>query len=243
MKNLNFLMLIIMMPTFILAQESGTFTDSRDNQTYKWVKIGTQVWMAENLKATKYRDGTVLPNVTDKDSWADLGSDDIAWCYYDNDSKNVQKYGVLYTWAAATLEQSSKSNPSGIKGVCPDGWHLPSNAEWEEMAEFINKDKGVYSKSGNDWKNVGGHLKAANCWNNDGNGTDDYGFLGLPGGNRDGYGYFNYLGEYGYWWSTTEEDKYSAWYRSLYYDDSNLATRNHGKEKGRSVRCVKDSVY
>jgi uncharacterized protein (TIGR02145 family) len=125
MKKLSILLIIgIVVPTMLLIgckkdeesdETTGEFTDSRDGQVYKWVKIGNQVWMAENL------------NYETPNSW-----------WYDNNSANGDIYGRLYTWAAAMNgESSSNSVPSGVQGVCPDGWHLPSDAEWTVLTDYL----------------------------------------------------------------------------------------------------------
>ncbi|MFC2138470.1 FISUMP domain-containing protein [Bacteroidota bacterium] len=221
-----------------------TFTDARDGNTYKWVQIGEQIWMAENL--------AYLPsvyNVTD-------GSEDNAtgeyYYVYGYDGTNVisakatgnyQTYGVLYNWNAAMNRASASSaNPSGVRGVCPSGWHLPSDDEWEELAQFISDDLGPYSKNNDDWLNVGGHLKTTSGWNNNGNGTDDYGFSGLPGGIRLDDGSFQYIGYDGFWYNASEDDADYAWDRYLDLNYSNLYRNRSKKVDGRSVRCIKNDA-
>ena len=134
------------------AQEKGTFTDSRDGKTYKIVKIGEQVWMAQNL-------------------------DYVSGSCYDNKSENCEKYGRLYDWVTAmTLPESCNEeceieikNPH--QGICPSGWHLPNSKEWQILIDFAGGDKVAGKK-----------LKAKEGWSNKGNGTDDYGFSALPSG-------------------------------------------------------------
>jgi uncharacterized protein (TIGR02145 family) len=229
-------------PTVALNDTAGTFTDSRDGNEYNWVKIGDQVWMAENLRATHYADGTPIPKVTGDTEWDNLGPSDTAYCWYNNDSaSNAETYGALYTWAAAMNgAASSNSNPSGVQGVCPDGWHLPSDDEWEELAEFISNDNGGYTKDGDHWNNVGGHLKATSGWVTGNNGTDDYGFSGLPGGFRRSDGAFYYIGSDGYWWSATEYATNYVWLRYLFCDYEYFLRYDYLKEDGFSVRCLRD---
>ncbi len=183
---------------FKVAEEpnKGTFTDTRDNQTYKWVKIGKQVWMAENLnyKTTK------------------------SYCY-DNNESNCQKYGRLYTWKVA-------------KNACPDGWHLPSDAEWTELTNYLTND----GYSGTE----GTVLKSTSGWYKDGNGTNSYGFLALPVGFRLNNGTFYHLSNYANFWSTTDYDASTAWNRYLYYDYSDVYRDNDYKDYGFSVRCLQD---
>nr|MDA3821321.1 FISUMP domain-containing protein [Bacteroidales bacterium] len=108
--------------------ETGTVTDY-DNNTYNTVKIGNQWWMAENLKTTHYANGTEIQLIENTSTWAALGFEVKAMCYYDNSSTNANTYGALYNWAAAMNgANSSYSNPSLVQGVCPAGWHLPSDA-------------------------------------------------------------------------------------------------------------------
>ncbi len=195
------------------SENSGTFTDSRDGNTYKWVEIGDQVWMAENLAY-------------------DAGGD--CWAY-DNDESNVATYGRLYTWEVA-LE------------ACPSGWHLPSDGEWEQLAQYVSDQKGPYSKSDDEWSSewhdVDKHLKTTSGWNSNGNGTDDFGFAALPGGYRRGSLNFNNIGDLGIWWSSTEYNIDSAWDRFLSDNNSTFGSfyyRGDGnKYLGLSVRCVRD---
>ncbi len=172
---------------------TGSFTDSRDRKTYKYVTIGKQVWMAENL-AYKPSSGSY---------WA-----------YDNNSSNVAKYGYLYDWQTA-------------KNVCPTGWHLPSDAEWTQFTDFVGSNPGT-------------KLKAKSGWSSNGNGTDDYGFSALPGGHRYSYGTFISIGDNGYWWSSTELNASSAWYRAMFYSSSFVSRLGSNKSWGFSVRCVRD---
>jgi uncharacterized protein (TIGR02145 family) len=198
---------------FITVRETGSFTDTRDGQVYEWVKIGDQVWMAENLNY-------------DQDSY---GND---WCY-DNNSLNCDTYGRLYDWNAVMQgESSSNSNPSGVQGVCPDGWHVPSVDEWTELENYVSND----GHSGS----VGTALKSTSGWNDNGNGTDDYGFSGLPGGYRDYNGNFDDVGGSGFWWSAADISASSAWSRFLLYFKEYFGWDNCSKDYGFSVRCLRD---
>jgi len=208
MKNRLLILLLVtivigMCSTAILAQKKqGTFTDKRDGHTYKWVRIGNQAWMAENLN---YK--------TNSDSWC-----------YDNDTSNCQKYGRLYTWEMA-------------KEVCPAGWHLPGDNEWEELAQFISNDKGPYTKDKYGWEDVGKHLKAKRGWEDGGNGTDAYRFSALPGGYP---GDYTPIGHYGYFWSSIGYDNEHAWGRALDCNTSRFHRHRYDKGYGFSVRCVRD---
>ena len=212
---------------------TGTFTDARDGNQYNWVKIGDQIWMAENL--------AYLPSVN---MVAD-GSEDAAGSYYYvygyngtnvADAKataNYTTYGVLYNWTAAMDgEASSTTNPSGIQGVCPTGWHLPSDAEWTELTDYL----GGTSVAGGKLKETG-----TTHWTSPNTGaTNETGFTALPGGNRDTDGPFYYVGNYGGWWSATGYDAIIAWYRVMDYFSSNVNKYDYNKELGLSVRCVRD---
>ena len=194
----------------------GTFTDTRDGDTYKWVRIGEQVWMVDNLR---YAQGKYIISKSEWDNLED-NNYDAAYCWYDNNTSNKQKYGALYTYAAA-------------KKACPTGWHLPSDNEWTKLENYIRND----GYSGNE----GTALKATNDWNNNGNGTDNYGFTAFPGGYRNDYGSFYDIGTYGYWWSATERGRDYAYTRLLYYNYGEVSRNYRGKSYGFSVRCLRDN--
>jgi len=176
------------------AQSSGNmFTDSRDSKPYKKVTIGTQTWMAENLNYD-------VPNVTS----------DVC---YNNSPDSCVKYGRLYDWGTAMgLEGSYYGTVWGgsdvnHQGVCPAGWHLPSNAEWDVLMTAVGGSSTAARKlkSQSGWYNCGpaGSGNSYVC-------EDAYGFSALPGGNGDSDGYFGSAGNYGYWWSATEYYAYYA---------------------------------
>ena len=215
------------------SSNNEAFTDPRDGNVYKIITIGDQVWMAENL--------AYLPSVN---MVAD-GSEDAAGSYYyvyGYDGTNVADakatdnyatYGVLYNWTAAMDgEASSTTNPSGIQGVCPAGWHLPSDAEWKELTNYLGGTSvaaGKLKETGTshwEWKNTGA--------------TNETGFTALPGGYRDGDGTFYGVGYYGHWWSATEYDASFAWYRPMRFSNSAVDRLYFNKEVGFSVRCVRD---
>jgi uncharacterized protein (TIGR02145 family) len=184
------------------SPELGTFADPRDGRAYRTVKIGKQVWLAENL-AFDYAGSKA----------------------YGNDLANLPKYGRLYDWETA-------------RKAVPPGWHLPSNAEWDELVRFADGSKGTESPY--DSKTAGKLLKAASGWNEGGNGTDDYGFSALPGGLGDSFGLFLYVGSSGYWWSASEDDSRYAYIRLMDYDFE-YARYNYGNKSGLcSVRCLQD---
>jgi len=207
------------------------FTDTRDNNHYNVVKIGNQLWMAENLK--------YLPSVVGPGT----GSQTTPYYYvygYNGTTvaeakatANYTTYGVLYNWSAAMNgAASSTTNPSGIQGVCPTGWHLPSDAEWTELTDYL----GGTTIAGGKLKETGTtHWASPNT-----GATNETGFTALPGGNRNYDGSFNYIGSYGYWWSATENLATDAWNRYMGNYHSSVSRGNVPKELGFSVRCVRD---
>ena len=223
-----------------------------DGNHYDAVLIGNQIWMAENLKVTHYPDGTAIPNVTDNTAWGNLADDNTAdaYCYYNNNAGGeADTYGALYTWAAAMGDNavSSATNPSGVQGVCPDGWHLPSDAEWKDLEMYLGMSQTDADNTG--WRGTDecGKLKETGTthWNSPNTGaTNESGFSALPGGFR--YyidGAFYYVGYYGYWWSATEFSSSDAWLRSLKYLNAEAYRSNSTKSSGFSVRCIKDQIY
>ncbi len=217
----------------------NTFTDSRDGKVYKTVTIGEQVWMAENL--------AYLPSVSLPSSGS-FGSHYYYVYGYNGTSyieakttTNYQTYGVLYNWPAALT-------------ACPEGWHLPSEAEWTQLENYLANNGHNYdgSISGVDVRDkIAKSTASATGWNDSDEegapGNTDYpeymnksGFSALPGGFRDGSGDFGYLGSNGVWWSSTESDTFNAWARSLYYMASSVNRGYDGWGNGFSVRCVRD---
>jgi uncharacterized protein (TIGR02145 family) len=207
-----------------ISGETGTITDY-DGNTYNWVGIGKQAWMAKNLKAAHYPDGTAIPLITDNTAWGNLGDNntDDAYCYYNNNaSGEAATYGALYTYAAA-------------KDACPTGWHLPNITEWETLINFIRND----GHNGTE----GTALKATSGWKGDGNGTDNYGFSALPGGFRvSSSGTFTFFmgGDDGNWWSFTEHSSSVAYFQNLHYKNADNGRSGDPKSVGFSVRCIRD---
>ena len=205
--------------------EFSKCTDGDDNN-YTIVNIGNQVWMAENLKTTKYADATAIPTVTDDnlsgttdDEWVALANNDDAFCYYNNESDSP--YGVLYTFEAAL-------------NACPTGWHLASDAEWTALENYI-------ADQGHDGAE-GAVLKTINGWDFDSNGTNLYGFSVLPCGVRSTG--FHEAGNGSYLWSSTTYNSFLAYYRYLGSISSpynfEMLRDIHTKSYGFSCRCIKD---
>jgi uncharacterized protein (TIGR02145 family) len=233
-------------------ESSDTVTDY-DGNIYKTVTIGSQVWMAENLKTTHYADGSAIPEVVTSLSWENLKETSKAYCWYDNDVANKADYGALYTWAAAMNgANSSKKNPSGIQGVCPTGWHLPSKAEWAQMEKYLIDNGYNFDGRKGDGDRIAKSLASKSGWEKSSVtgavGNTDYptyrnksGFTALPGGQRILYE-FNNAGTICCWWQATEDESDSK-EASTYWIFSNAveAGNSYGyKIYGFSVRCVKD---
>lgn len=203
---------------------SSTVSDAEGN-SYNITGIGTQIWMAENLKTTKYNDGTSIPLVTDDAAWETISTP--GYCWYNNDAANAI-YGALYNWYTV----NSASN--GVKNMCPTGWHVPSDAEWTTLTTYLGGDSVV-----------GGKLKEAGTthWetpNTDAN--NETGFTALPGGIRNYYSIpsFSSLGVLGSWWSSTQSIPTDAFYWFVTYDFSRVYSDDRGKREGHSVRCLRD---
>ena len=203
-------------------------TDGRDKQVYKTVEIGDQVWMAENLN---------------------YNGSAKSYCYGDV-SSNCDTYGRLYTWEVAMdnadCAQGYTCNASldpeiPVRGVCPEGWHLPSHHEFEELINYIDPDFEIGHLEGASSSTAGKYLKSQTGWNNDGNGTDAYGFSALPAGVK--YydaGSFNNKGISTVFWSSGESGSDGAFYLSLNNENEEVSLTGHDKFNARSVRCIKD---
>ena len=216
--------------------DSGYVTDSRDGRRYKWVKIGTQTWMAENLDF-----GTRINESESRDQSTATAMNAQKYCY-DDDTVKCAIYGGLYQWhTALALAQScdTSSCASQIsslhRGICLEGWHIPSQSEWETFRRYVD------AANGGETNDEGKSLKGKSGWLYGGAGTDNYGWNGLPGGNRGG-GYTN-GGEMGFWWVAAESkaNAYEAVNRKLSFDSDQLEEEyDYGKREARSIRCVKD---
>jgi uncharacterized protein (TIGR02145 family) len=200
----------------------GTILDY-DNNVYETVKIGNQSWMAKNLKATHYLNGDVISTTTS--STLDISAENspkYQWSYGGDDA-NISIYGKLYTYY--TITDSRK--------VCPQSWHVPTDAEWMTLESTL----GGYSIAGSQLKESGNSHWIA-PYNLDA--TNITCFSALPGGYRNQTGGFSYIGNYGYWWSSTEGDLLNAWARSIFVQSGQVTKMNFIKKNGASVRCVKD---
>ena len=193
--------------------DEGTFVDPRDGQEYSWVKTGNQRWMVENLNY-----------YTPGGSW-----------YYNNDSlEYAASYGRLYVWPVAMDgAESSNANPSGVQGVCPPGWHIPSDAEWNQLIDFLDSETpaNLLKEEGTT------HWQSTNE-----NVTNETGFTARPGGRRQANGSFASVGSFGLWWSSKErlDSPDDAWTRYMLHNSANVTRFSGAKNVAVSVRCIKD---
>ena len=209
-----------------------TVTDI-DGNVYKTVKIGAQVWMAENLKVTRYRNGDPIIDGTDLTDYSLESEPKYRFAYNDNENI-VATSGRLYTWYVI-------NDP---RNICPEGWHIPSDEEFNELEVFLGMSEADTRLVCSLENNISGKLKEAgtNHWKAPNTGsTNETGFTALPGGYRRRYAQeFNFLGEYACFWTSTERNEIKAWYRHLYSDSAGICRTNNLKNYGFSVRCVKD---
>ena len=209
----------------------GTVTDI-DGNTYQTIQIGAQVWMAENLKVTHYRDGTAIPTGHSNSDWSNLTTG--AYAVYDDNETNADTYGYLYNWYAV----------DDSRNIAPAGWHVPTDDEWKTLEMYLGMSQNEADDTGWRGTDEGGKLKEAGTehWNSQNTGaTNESGFTALPGGYLS-YGNGNYvsMGNNGYFWSSAESGSDYAWYRILYYGNSAVDRFSFNKQNGFSVRCVRD---
>lgn len=235
----------------------GTFTDSRDNKSYEYVTIGTQVWMAENLAYLPQVDAAADGSEDDgRESesfyyvydFQPTGDDEPSQVTKAQATANYQTYGVLYNWNAAmgrvasssttflydwvvaiTGTDSDTATPSDFQGVCPSGWHLPTDAEWTTLSKYVGNNNGT--------EEIAVSLKSSSGWENNTNGSNQFGISTLPSGYRFSVPEFDSLGTQGFWWSATLENDSSAWIRDL-NDTSNFDKSFKHRDYGLSVRCI-----
>lgn len=217
----------------------GTMMD-QDGNIYKTVKIGNQEWMAENLRTTHYADGTEIP----------VGNYATSFTkpyYYDSGNYNIplEERGYLYNWPAVMHdENSSKANPSRVQGICPNGWHVPSNAEWNQLVRYVRRNN-CY-ECGNTHSPIAKALASTTGWDSCGiencaignnlRANNATGFSAFPAGNT----VYTFRGDWTFFWSSTEESDYNAWARSLSCYNVNMCRSYEYKREGNSVRCVRD---
>ena len=219
MKQTNKVLIAILVFALIFSfgiNKSISQVTDKDGNVYKTVTIGTQEWTTENLNVEHYRNGDPILQVQDPTEWSKLTTG--AWCYYENNSENGKTYGKLYNWKAV-------NDP---RGLAPEGWHIPSDAEWTKLTDYLGGEKVVGDK-----------LKATTLWDSPNTGaTNSSGFTALPGGIRGGN--FDGFGKIGCFWSLSDYDYISAWGRGLEYGYSGVIRISLYKLNGVSCRCVKN---
>ena len=216
MKKVSLILSTVVMTAMVLIP---CVTVAQDEVT-----IGKQVWMVENLNVDKFRNGDPIPQAKTDEEWKKSGENkQPAWCYHENDPVNGEKYGKLYNWYAV----------NDSRGLVPDGYHIPSDAEWTELEDFLGGESvaGTKMKSTDFWADYLGES---------GNGTNEIGFSGLPAGFRTYFGSFSSIGYSGRWWSSTEGGKYGPWTRVLGYGSGEVYRKSQLKGEGFSVRCLRD---
>jgi uncharacterized protein (TIGR02145 family) len=219
--------------------ETGTVTDA-DGNVYQTVKIGNQEWMAENLRTTKYNDGSPIPNLISDTAWDSCQYTQTgAYCYYNNttDSDSIEKFGALYNWYALNTGK-----------LAPAGWHVSTEAEWTMLADWLIANGYTYdgTTTGND---IAKSMAAKTDWaasevegaiGNDLSTNNRSGFSALPGGYRNYDSKFYSQGYVGFWWTAPEYDASNAWTPYLHHAIENLRRYYFGKSAGCSVRLLRD---
>lgn len=224
MKIASLILSAVLMTAIMVSFSDGVgFEESsgtNNSKPSKEVTIGKQVWMTQNLNVDKFRNGEPIPQAKSDEEWEKAGANNQpAWCYYDNNPANGEKYGKLYNWYAVT-------DP---RGLTPKGWHIPSDKEWTALTDFLGGEKVAGTK-----------MKSTSGWAENGNGTNENGFSGLPGGCRFNDATFVYIGNNGCWWSSTEGSTYNAWSRGLRNSKGDAFRDFDSKSYGFSVRCLRD---
>jgi uncharacterized protein (TIGR02145 family) len=221
---------------FLLPASSQKRVKDIDGNVYRTVKIGNQIWIAENLKTIHYSDGRYIHNVADSADWNSLNTG--AYCFYANDSiSNRDINGALYNWYAVQVGK-----------LCPAGWHVPSHKEWDDYANYLKNNGFGYLENRDE---IGKSIATKINWvywqkpgtpgNNQGI-NNSSGFSACPSGYRYNYGKFNDMNLYGTWWSSTESEysKLNAWSRGVYYKEGTINRSTNNKNCGFSIRCLKD---
>jgi len=220
-------------------------TDIEGNE-YTTIIIGEQEWMAENLKTTKFSNGTDISYPgSDTNAWEN--NTNSAYASYDNDNINKETYGALYNWHAV----------NDNNGLCPEGWMVPSDNDWTELTNYMMAEHGipnsdVVNGAGNALKScrqvfspLSGVCDSSQHprWNMNSThyGTDEFGFSALPGGYRNTDGYFSWNGSYGFWWASDDYSDTEAWSRVIYHHQGDVYRSSPSKGFGRSVRCIRNT--
>jgi uncharacterized protein (TIGR02145 family) len=203
-----------------MASDKNNFlsTDTIKSLSPDEAKIGNQIWMTRNLDTEMFRNGDIIPHAETLEDWKRAGREaQPAWCYYDNDPANEEKYGKLYNWYAVT-------DP---RGLAPQGWRIPSVDDWSELTDYLGTG-------------AGNKIKSKEGWFREKNNSNSTGFSALPGGFRDFIGDFLGIESFGYWWTSSEESKDFSWAKYARYNLEYVYSDNGNKENGLSVRCIKN---
>ncbi len=201
--------------------QSGPSVWDADGNLYKSVRLGSQIWMADNLRTSVYNDTTPIPQVTSDTEWENLTSG--AWCWYANDANYEIPYGKLYNWHAV-----------GTGKLCPDGWHVPTESDWTTLIAHVGM--GEPQLAGGTMKDVG-----LTFWNSPNAGaTNSSALFAVPGGARTSQGTFGWLGDQSFWWGAIDVSNMYSRTRVLVYNGTGFSTNVFLKTVGSSVRCVKD---
>lgn len=222
-KVFCFLTICFSMVQHVSAQQYGSFKDSRDGRVYKTVKIGSQLWMAENLNVDRFQNGDLLFHAKTNEEWVEASKNKIpAYCYFENNERNSQRFGKLYNWWAII----------DLRTLAPEGFKMPNEIEWRTLVDYC----GGYLIAGTKIKSTVG-------WREGCVGTNETGFSAIPGGGRYAEGKFDNINLWGRFWSLSEKDDGSAFckvladkpeYKDIIYEIYNF------KGCGFSVRCILD---
>lgn len=219
MKRMIKLLLLLVFLSFPAIKSNSQSLKDVDGNVYASTTIGKQEWMAENLKTTKYNDGTPIPYVESTKAWAALKAP--GYCWYNNKPENKEIYGALYNWYTVNTNK-----------LCPTGWHVPSQAELTNLITFI----GDQNLAGDKLKEVGTDHWISTLTVV----TNPYDFTALPGGFRLYSGSYSNEGEYGVWWTSTVFGATQAWNYGLYFHSTKLYNGHDISQAGFSVRCIKN---
>jgi len=217
-KKIYLSLIIVKLPLLMLSTFQAVFGQG---SAIKPVTIGSQVWMSENLYVKQFRNGDPILFAQTNEEWMKAAQNkQPAWCYFNNDSTTAKQHGLLYNWYAV----------NDRRGLAPQGWHIPSNNEWEKLFDFLG-GKSVAGKK----------MKSKTGWANDGNGTNETGFSAYASGRRDKECIYKCQQVWGVWWSVTEASADLAWSIGIVYlSDGISVSDEHRKFEGLSVRCLKD---
>ena len=223
---------------------AGIGSIDQDGNTYDYLIYGDQVWTVENAEMVTYRDGTPIPQVAVDADWAALTTG--AWAYNPNNPENPR----LYNWyAVAGIHDTDPNTPN--KEFAPEGWHVPSDAEWITLENYLTANGYNYDGT-NEGNTIAKAMASTTGWNDSGEDGEDgdpgknqglnngSGFNAFPEGTRDNDGSFYNEGNFAFFWSSTENDPINAWLRNLSYNNSDLYRYNGTKQLGFSVRFVRD---